>query len=286
MAVVTDAQRDEWEAGLAQQILQSCSGLLAELERIKLNVQGDTARDVCSAEWAAMEARMEAMLQAKPSGLARASRQTVGALRTCVQSLASSTALEAADGPTLRATTMALHAAAAGLMEKLHNTRRGVADGQAECNSIVKDVLQEATALAELLRIFTRVSQQSWAATRSQLAHAPSVPSPLASGSAMRHRRWVSEEIDAETPAAPGLQISVDGRPFGPDARRLPAPSSHSRNRSDSRLLVGATPLPRKSALSLRRPSQQLTAPPSSEDRLGADLPERSKQVRFSTDAP
>ncbi|KAJ1995932.1 hypothetical protein H4R26_006227, partial [Coemansia thaxteri] len=133
-----------------------------------------------------------------------------------------------------------------------------------------------ATGLAELLRIFTRVSQQSWAATRSQLAHAPSVPSPLASGSStQRHRRWVSEELDAELAPAPGLHITVDGRPL------VPVPASHMRNRSDSRLLVGAAaPIPRKSALSLRRPSHSLTGSPPA-----ADVAERARQVRFQAAA-
>ncbi|KAJ2872385.1 hypothetical protein GGH93_004063 [Coemansia aciculifera] len=341
-------QSEEWEAALARHILQSCRVLLTELESIKLNVQGDTARDLCSAEWAATEARMGDMLQALHSDtstvpphkqlkqaptaapgsgqLVRASRQTVGALRTCVQKLAGSPVLEAADGPSLRATTMALHAVAVEikqlhatchaaepkpdsvsmkpetshaistselgtaspkLMPFIQSQSAGIED---ECVRAIEDALQAAAALAELLRIFTRVSQQSWAATRSQLAHAPSVPSPLASGgsSALRHRRWVSEEIDAEFPAAPGLQISVDGRPFGADARRLSESSSHSRNRSDSRIHIGpharaGGPLPHKSALSLRRPSQQLGSP-----LLGGnpEPPERSKQVRFLTAVP
>ncbi|KAJ1871082.1 hypothetical protein LPJ71_011954, partial [Coemansia sp. S17] len=94
--------------------------------------------------------------------------------------------------------------------------------------------------------------------------------------------------IDAELPAAPGLQISVDGRPFGADARRLSESSSHSRNRSDSRIHIGPSaraggPLPHKSALSLRRPSQQLGSP-----LLGgnSEPSERSKQVRFLTAVP
>ncbi|KAJ2798555.1 hypothetical protein H4S07_005664 [Coemansia furcata] len=335
---------EEWEAELARHILQSCRVLLTELESIKLNVQGGTIRDLCSAEWAATEAHMGDMLQALRSDtstvqshkqlkqapvvplgngqLVQASRQTVGALRTCVQRLAGSPALEAADGPSLRATTMALHAVAVGI-KQLHATCRAAepkpdslstkletshakstsesgtassciqsqpASVEDECARVVDDALQAAAALAELLRIFTRVSQQSWAATRSQLAHAPSVPSPLASGSssALRHRRWVSEEIDAELPSAPGLQISVDGRPFGAEARRQSESSSHSRNRSDSRIHFGPNirpggPLPRKSALSLRRPSQQLGTP------LVGGNPEpaeRSKQVRFITAVP
>ncbi|KAJ2414390.1 hypothetical protein H4218_005140 [Coemansia sp. IMI 209128] len=331
-------QSVEWEAELAKHILQSCRVLLTELESIKLNVQGDTARDLCSAEWAAAEAHMGDMHQALHSDsstapprkqskqalaaapgssqLVRASRQTVGALRTCVQRLAGSPVLEAADGPSLRATTMALHAVALEI-KQLHATchaaeprpasmkpetshaistsESGTASPKPvpriedKCACAIEDALQAAVALAELLRIFTRVSQQSWAATRSQLAHAPSVPSPLASGgsSALRHRRWVSEEIDAELPAAPGLQISVDGRPFA-DLRRLPGSSTHSRNRSDSRIHMGANaraggPLPQKSAMSLRRPSQQLSSP-----LLGgsAEPLERSKQVRFLAAVP
>ncbi|KAJ2643320.1 hypothetical protein GGF44_001226 [Coemansia sp. RSA 1694] len=308
-AAAPGAQPDGWEAMLARHILQSCHGLLGELASIKLNVQGDTARDACGAEWAATEARMAAMRQApkqaRRDSLAHASRQTVGALRSCVQSLAGSPALGAADGHSLRATAMALHAAAAEL-QQLHAGLRATqqadpapadpapagsapADpepsraGSGSESDAVDGALQAAAALAELLRIFARVSQQSWAATRSQLAHAPSVPSPLASGSALRHRRWVSAEIDAELPAAPGLQISVDGRPLGAGADACGVPAAHSRNRSDSRLLLGGGPLPRKSALSLRQPSQQLGGSPAG---AGADLPERSKQVRFLTAAP
>ncbi|KAJ2487682.1 hypothetical protein IWW37_005138 [Coemansia sp. RSA 2050] len=325
-------QSEGWEAELAKHILQSCRVLFTELESIKLNMQGDTARDLCSAEWAAAEAHMGDMHQALHSDastvplshkqalaaapgngqLVRASRQTVGVLRTCVQRLAGSPVLEAADGPSLRATTMALHAVAAEI-KQLHDATYHAAEprpasmkpdtshtisasesGTAPpkpapriengCARAIEDALQAAVALAELLRIFARVSQQSWAATRSQLAHAPSIPSPLASGgsSALRHRRWVSEEIDAELPVAPGLQISVDGRPFV-DARRLPGPSAHSRNRSDSRIHMGANarvggPLPHKSAISLRRPSQQLSSPLLGG---GAEPLERSKQVRF-----
>ncbi|KAJ2044891.1 translation initiation factor eIF3 subunit, partial [Coemansia sp. S16] len=80
----------------------------------------------------------------------------------------------------------------------------------------------------------------------------------------------------------------VDGRPFGADARRLSESSSHSRNRSDSRIHIGPSaraggPLPHKSALSLRRPSQQLGSP-----LLGgnSEPSERSKQVRFLTAVP
>ncbi|KAJ2746443.1 hypothetical protein GGI20_001361 [Coemansia sp. BCRC 34301] len=282
---------DSWETGLAQQILQSCGRLLGELESIRLGVQDGTARDACSAEWAATKARMAAMEQAKTSGhLASASRQVVGALRTCVQALAGSAALDAADAPSLRATTMALHEAAAGLRQAHSGLRimrgtdpdpTGVVGGpdptsvaeDPDPSGVVFDALRAAAALAGLLRIFTRVSQQSWAATRLQLAHTPPVPSPLAVGSALRHRRWVSEEIDADLPPAPGVVIGADAQALG--ARRLPELSAHSRNRSDSRL-------PRKSALSLRRPS-----PP-----IGglADLPERAKQVRFlpaaSSDSP
>ncbi|KAJ2535406.1 hypothetical protein EV175_006917, partial [Coemansia sp. RSA 1933] len=113
---------------------------------------------------------------------------------------------------------------------------------------------------------------QSWANTRTQLAHAPSVPSPLSSGSTMqRHRRWVSEEIESEASSpAPGLRISVDGRPMDVGMGKRPAESAHMRNRSESRLQLNDSshPLPalRKSALSLRNSN---------------DPGERSKQVRF-----
>ncbi|KAI9501320.1 hypothetical protein GGI25_004103 [Coemansia spiralis] len=147
---------------------------------------------------------------------------------------------------------------------------------------VVKDALAAASSLAELLRIFTRVSQQSWATARNQLSHAPSVPSPLSSGSiALRHRRWVSEEIESDTPSAPGLQISIDGKPMAVNTGK-PAESAHMRNRSESRIQISnahqqhPAPALRKSALSLRRPNTQLTGSP-----IGTETNERSKQVRF-----
>ncbi|KAJ1664307.1 hypothetical protein EV178_004204 [Coemansia sp. RSA 1646] len=156
---------------------------------------------------------------------------------------------------------------------------------ETQTHDTIREAIVAASALAELLRIFTRVSQQSWVNTRSQLAHAPSVPSPLSSGgTTLRHRRWVSEEIESEAVASvPGLRISVDGRPMDVGTGNRAAESAHMRNRSESRLRLNDAPHPapalRKSALSLRNRSpalQQQGAPCS-----GNDAGERSKQVRF-----
>ncbi|KAJ2819719.1 hypothetical protein IWW50_005356 [Coemansia erecta] len=142
---------------------------------------------------------------------------------------------------------------------------------------VAQDALATATALAEMLRGFTRAARQGWTAARSQLAHMPSVPSPLSSGgSAQHHRRWVSEELEGESVAAnrkPGAS---------PDANRHGAGTLHARNRSDSRIQSASphgVPL-RKSALSLQRSSQ----PPGS-PQPGADAAERAKQVRFQPSA-
>ncbi|KAJ2662550.1 hypothetical protein IWW48_001792 [Coemansia sp. RSA 1200] len=166
---------------------------------------------------------------------------------------------------------------------------------ETQADAAVREAIAAALALVELLRIFTRVSQQSWVNTRSQLAHAPSVPSPLSSGgTTLRHRRWVSEEIESE-PALPasGLQISVDGKPMDVDSAVSSngESPSHMRNRSDSRLRLGDAPnlVPalRKSALSLRgkTPMQQ-----QQQQQLGGlvsgDAGDRSKQVRFLSAPP
>ncbi|KAJ1797537.1 hypothetical protein LPJ59_003074 [Coemansia sp. RSA 2399] len=166
--------------------------------------------------------------------------------------------------------------------------RTGQHATDAQTRDAVRDAIVVASALAELLRIFTRVSQQSWVNTRTQLAHAPSVSSPLSSGSTMlRHRRWVSEEIESEASSpTPGLRISVDGRPMDADAGNRAVESAHMRNRSESRLRLNDAPHPgpalRKSALSLRSrsPTSQQPALPLSSGN-NSDAGERSKQVRF-----
>ncbi|KAI8320169.1 hypothetical protein GQ54DRAFT_298840 [Martensiomyces pterosporus] len=153
----------------------------------------------------------------------------------------------------------------------------------ADKHLLVQQALLSATQLAGLLRIFTRVSQRSWVSNRSQLAHAPSVPSPLSSStSSLQHRRWVSEDIESEAAEPPGLRISVDGKPFDPQPDRSIDPA-HARNQSDSQLQIGgdarASPAPHKSAMSLRGSTAPKQAGPPS---LSASEPgERSKQVRF-----
>ncbi|KAJ2782677.1 hypothetical protein GGI15_002836 [Coemansia interrupta] len=96
-----------------------------------------------------------------------------------------------------------------------------------EAEVAVASALKSASALAEQLRIFTRVSQQSWAATRSQLAHTPPVPSPLAAGSTPLHRRWASEDIEGEVAEQTPRLLGEAPLPL------------HVRNRSDSRLQIG-----------------------------------------------
>ncbi|KAJ1852184.1 hypothetical protein LPJ76_005626 [Coemansia sp. RSA 638] len=83
------------------------------------------------------------------------------------------------------------------------------------------------------------------------------------------HRRWVSEEIEAETTANTNstTNLGVPG-------------SFHARNCSDSRIQATGphgAPLLRKSALSLHRTSQGT---------LQADAAERAKQVRFQPSLP
>ncbi|KAJ1885910.1 hypothetical protein LPJ66_009892 [Kickxella alabastrina] len=230
-----------WDVSLAHNILRSCHTLFRELERIRLGVMdGSTAISVCGTEWTATEAHVDDMLAVLQSTqekrearrLVRASRQTIGSMRVCVQTLAASTELQAASASAVRATVMALSAAAAQIHMNEAREEKGEAQAQAQPNQSVADAVRAAGSLAEQLRIFTRVSQQSWVATRSQLAHAPSIPSPLASGSAPQHRRWVSEDIETETDSTPDTFAGT------------PEPL-HSRNRSDSRLQIGNAVLPR-----------------------------------------
>ncbi|KAJ2563964.1 hypothetical protein GGH12_002248 [Coemansia sp. RSA 1822] len=131
-----------------------------------------------------------------------------------------------------------------------------------------QDALTASTSLASMLRVFVKTTRQSWALTRTQLAHTPSVSSPLSTASAL-HRRWVSEEIEAETTANTNstTNLGVPG-------------SFHARNCSDSRIQATGphgAPLLRKSALSLHRTSQGT---------LQADAAERAKQVRFQPSLP
>ncbi|KAI7830054.1 hypothetical protein BX661DRAFT_170391 [Kickxella alabastrina] len=228
-----------WDVSLAHNILRSCHTLFRELERIQLGVMdGTTAVSVCGTEWTATEAHVDDMLAVLQSTqekrearrLVRASRQTIGSMRVCVQTLAASTELQAASASAVQATVMALSAAAAQI--HMNEAREEKGEAQAQPNPSVADAVRAAGSLAEQLRIFTRVSQQSWAATRSQLAHAPSIPSPLALGSAPQHRRWVSEDIETETDSTPNTFAGT------------PEPL-HSRNRSDSRLQIGNAVLPR-----------------------------------------
>ncbi|KAJ2569491.1 hypothetical protein IW140_003045 [Coemansia sp. RSA 1813] len=270
-----------WEVSVARHILQSCQTLFTELDSVKIGIQNISILELCRSEWSAAESSVNSVLLDLESHtilrpnesrqLAQKCRQVVGALYACVTSLATCAGgLETADCHSLKVATRALHKVAAEI-RLLQNK--------------IQKAIVAASALAELLRIFTRVSQQSWVNTRSQLAHAPSVPSPLSSGgTTLRHRRWVSEEIESEAVASvPGLRISVDGRPMDVGTGNRAAESAHMRNRSESRLRLNDAPHPapalRKSALSLRNRSpalQQQGAPCS-----GNDAGERSKQVRF-----
>ncbi|KAJ2597043.1 hypothetical protein GGH99_003993 [Coemansia sp. RSA 1285] len=165
---------------------------------------------------------------------------------------------------------------------------------ETQADAAVREAIAAALALVELLRIFTRVSQQSWVNTRSQLAHAPSVPSPLSSGgTTLRHRRWVSEEIESEPAlSASGLQISVDGKPMDVDSAVSSSGESpsHMRNRSDSRVRLGdapnSAPALRKSALSLRGKTSVQQQQQQSGGLVSGDAGDRSKQVRFVSAPP
>ncbi|KAJ1948142.1 hypothetical protein FBU59_001733 [Linderina macrospora] len=188
-----------------------------------------------------------------------------------------------------------------------------VVDHGSDDDLLVSNAVREASALASLLRIFTRVSQHSWVSNRSHLAHAPSVPSPLSSGaSTLQHRRWVSEDIETESNTTPGLRISVNGSrrtsaTAASHATTAPlstisvhsiteAPPSHLRNQSDSQLQIStssngspnlyATPPPlvqHKSALSMRWSSRQPSIGGGTPTLAGSEPAERSKQVRFTT---
>lgn len=168
----------------------------------------------------------------------------------------------------------------------------------------IREALKKAASLAELLRIFTRVSQQSWITNRSQLSHAPSVPSPLAPSSSSssgggkdsksgKHRRWASENIETtDTPILLGNKLALT------TAINHTSQSAvlHARNRSDSRILqtgeagnnFGSILRRPATTLSQRRPSPTNQPQVSSLLTNGNNEPagggsEKSKQVRFST---
>ncbi|KAJ2864877.1 hypothetical protein GGI22_001625, partial [Coemansia erecta] len=295
-----------WEVSIARHILQSCQTLFTNLDSVKIGVQNTSMLELCRSEWSAAESSVNSVLLAleshtalRPSEskqLAQKCRQVVGALYACVTSLAACAGgLDSADGHSLKVATKALHEVAVKIRQLQSEVRNAPEHTSSNMNATdaqtrdaVRDAIVAASALAELLRIFTRVSQQSWVNTRTQLAHAPSVPSPLSSGSTMlRHRRWVSEEIESEASSpTPGLRISVDGRPMDADTSSRAVESAHMRNRSESRLRFNDAPHQgpalRKSALSLRSrsPASQQPALPLSSGN-NSDAGERSKQVRF-----
>ncbi|KAJ1851872.1 hypothetical protein LPJ73_002942 [Coemansia sp. RSA 2703] len=166
------------------------------------------------------------------SQLVHASRQTLGSLQTCVKCLTNSSVLQTADTETLKAVALALNAMATQI-QKTPPMKPIILKKPNESEEVVASALKTASALAEQLRIFTRVSQQSWAATRSQLAHTPPVPSPLAAGSTPLHRRWASEDIECEVAEQTPRLLGDTPLPL------------HVRNRSDSRLQIGLATPPR-----------------------------------------
>ncbi|KAJ2361943.1 hypothetical protein H4S01_005029 [Coemansia sp. RSA 2610] len=215
---------------------------------------------------------------ARQTRVVQSSRRAVQSLRQCVVRLAGGAEASVASEAAVAALTGTLHAAAievgqlhtelsgateaqprghAAEVQPAHRSNRAVQhslpevlpahrSGGSEDAQVAHGALALAATLAEQLRAFVRASSRpGWAAARSQLAHQPSVPSPLASGgSTLHHRRWVSEELEAEPAAAKAT-----------GGRLSEAGPRHTRNRSDSRTLP--------------QPAQ---AP---------DAAERAKQVRF-----
>ncbi|KAJ2454742.1 hypothetical protein EV183_001326 [Coemansia sp. RSA 2336] len=272
-----------WETSTAQQILQTFSTLASAVGSIHMPAHKPSFLDRCQDEWTKVEASIATLLHAiQGSGLADDtannrdspecircfSRQAIKALREYIRLLAA--CVDQSDEETLQAVTEALYTVGlhvAQIYEQLcgDNSLTRSKHQQTTASKQTQEALAAASALAEMLRSFTRMARQSLSAVRSQMAHVPNVPSPLSSGSSLQqHRRWVSEEIDGETSTSSDLKSSTD-KPT----------TMHLRNRSDSRIQPPSTqrsPLMRKSAL-LQHKSQPAIN----------ESGERAKQVRFHT---
>ncbi|KAJ1646472.1 hypothetical protein LPJ64_002067 [Coemansia asiatica] len=213
-----------------------------------------------TAELSAIEAHVDEMIDAlkttqasslsppateNKQKLVHASRQTIGSLRACVNSIAGSPQLQTASAEAVQATAMTLSAIAEQLQKRPALEQATAVEPTTHAEQAISYALKTAASLAEQLRIFARVSQQSWAAARSQLSHAPQVPSPLASGSTPRHRRWASEDIESEL-AEKTPRLLADT-----------AQQQHVRNRSDSRLQIspGTSPRPKQVRFLTRSPT-------------------------------
>ncbi|KAJ2502317.1 hypothetical protein GGH96_001252 [Coemansia sp. RSA 1972] len=285
-----------WEVSVAHRILRCFRGLAIGLDRVQASGRSWQALDRCQAERGSVEDSIAALLEtldaARDTRTANnidaahncvcSSRQAAKSLRNYVVSLASSASLDDVDEGMLEALTNMLQQIAVEISQlhaELCDSSKPPADHLvcrqqttteqhplvSESTRAAQDALSASTSLASMLRVFVKTTHQSWALTRTQLAHTPSVPSPLSTASAL-HRRWVSEEIENESTADPNNANSLDpSRATG---------SLHARNCSDSRIQATGphgAPLLRKSALSLHRTSPQSQA----------DAAERAKQVRF-----
>ncbi|KAJ1812777.1 hypothetical protein LPJ56_003726, partial [Coemansia sp. RSA 2599] len=276
-----------WDVGFAHAVLRSCHTLFSELERIHTDAVGKTeAAAAYTAELSAIEAHVDDMIDAlrttqssplpsqsasasEPTSpktaehkqkLMHASRQTIGSLRACVNSIAGSPRLQTANAEAVQATAMALSAVAEQLQKRPVLLDQALAEQPTQAEQAVSYALRAAASLAEQLRIFARVSQQSWAATRSQLSHAPQVPSPLASGSTPRHRRWASEDIESELLAEKTQCSLLNPEPL------------HARNRSDSRLQIGPGTPPKPKQVRFLTRSPTIDAAPAIDQAHLADL--------------
>ncbi|KAJ2599153.1 hypothetical protein GGF39_002354 [Coemansia sp. RSA 1721] len=272
-----------WDVGFAHAVLRSCHTLFSELEKVHEHAMDKAASATAyTAELSAIESHVDEMIDAlkttqspspsSPSSsslspeaakekqrLVHASRQTIGSLRACVNSIADNPQLQTADAETVQAATMALSAIA----EQLHKRpalEQTSPEKPTHTEQAISYALKAAGSLAEQLRIFTRVSQQSWAATRSQLSHAPQVPSPLAAGSMPRHRRWASEDIESELAEKTPHSLAGISEPL------------HARNRSDSRLQIGPGTPPRPKQVRFFTRSPTIEAAPAIDQAHLADL--------------
>ncbi|KAJ2721062.1 hypothetical protein GGI07_004205 [Coemansia sp. Benny D115] len=284
-----------WDVVLAHSVLRSCHALFTELENTTLDaMSGLTAKAICGTQWQDTETHVDAMLTAlqlakekrgERRRLLSASRQTIGSLRACVQTLAASPHVgspEAMETAARALAAVALQAASMSEGESAPENRSSAKEtaqlpeaasepGPETAPDLpIANALLVAGKLVEQLRIFTRVSQQSWADTKSQLAKAPLVPSPLASrrtssssGSdfAANHRRWASEDLD-------GCEAATQS----PSRSLAPMPAAlHARNRSDSRLQTQQRP---KHVRFLTRPLQPSPSPSPSPLPSGTAPPE------------
>ncbi|KAJ2836897.1 hypothetical protein J3B01_002504 [Coemansia erecta] len=283
-----------WEVSVGYRMLQCFRRLTIGLDGVQASGQSWQALDRCQAEWDSVEDSIAALLEtleaARDTRTANnidaaqkcvcSSRQAARSMRNYVVSLASSAGLDDVDESMLEALTNMLQQVAVEISQlraELCDSSKPPAEHLvpqqqttteqhppvSESTRAAQDALSASTSLASMLRVFVKTTRQSWTLTRTQLAHTPSVPSPLSTASAL-HRRWVSEEIENESTANTNNPNSSLGAPG----------SLHARNCSDSRIQATGphgAPLLRKSALSLHRASPQSQT----------DAAERAKQVRF-----